>query len=161
MFPMQVIYYNWNENTVSLHAWCKFGSKTWDVPCNEVWVWVCQICVWLHLKLAQWLNITGKEYVEVSSYAIAENVTNKWLTAWAVFSVCVAFGHLSAVWEGWHVWSPKPHFMCCSWNVPSCKREATIKCISCPYLSTRHVCTSVKKLENLQWNFIDCVLFHT
>lgn len=115
---------------MSLHAWCKFEPKTWDVPHNEVWVWVCQICVWLHLKLAPWLNMTGKEYAEVSSHTIAENVTNEWLTAKAIFSVSVVFGHLSAVWEGWHAWSPNPCFMCCSRNMPSCKSEAVV----CRYL---------------------------
>lgn len=117
MFFLQVIYYNRKENIVSLHAWCKFGSKTWNVPHNEVWVWVCQICVWLHLKLATWLNMTEKEFAEVSSYAIAENVTNEWLTGWALFSVCAVFGHHSPVWEGWHAWSPNPYFMCYIWNV--------------------------------------------
>lgn len=153
MFFLQVIYYNRKENTVSLHAWCKFGSKTWNVPHNEVWVWVCQICVWLHLKLAPWLNMTEKEFAEVSSHAIAENVTNEWLTGWDLFSVCAVFDHHSPVWEGWHAWSPNLYFMCYIWNMSRCKSEATVKryffllllillSVHCMYLN---LCQNAKK----------------
>lgn len=153
MFFLQVIYYNRKENTVSLHAWCKFGSKSWNVPHNEVWVWVCQICVWLHLKLAPWLNMTEKEFAEVSSHAIAENVTNEWLTGWDLFSVCAVFGHHSPVWEGWHAWSPNLYFMCYIWNMSRCKSEATVKryffllllillSVHCMYLN---LCQNAKK----------------
>lgn len=76
-----------------------------------------------------------------------------------IFSFCCVWSSFSCVGR-WHVWSPKPHFLYCSWNMPSYKGETIVKRISSLYLSTGHIWTYVRKLENLERNFIDWVLFH-